>query len=83
MDLEEIRSRINPQYADVKGTESYERKLLCEEIETLRSELAAVTKERDELKWALIYVKQSVFEDSAAFDIAKAALDRTAPKEEV
>ena len=39
MDLEEIKSRINPQYQDVRGTESYERKWLCDEIERLRHEL--------------------------------------------
>jgi hypothetical protein len=36
---EEIRSRINPLYADVKGTESYERKRLICEIDLLREEL--------------------------------------------
>lgn len=37
IDLEEIKRRINPAYADVVGTESYERKRLVEEIERLHT----------------------------------------------
>lgn len=40
IDLEEIKSRINPQYADRRGSESHERKMLCDEIESLRQRLA-------------------------------------------
>ena len=40
MNLEEIKSRINPTYADTIGTESYERKWLVGEIESLRQQLA-------------------------------------------
>ena len=40
MDLEEIKSRINPQYSGCIGTESYERKWLCDEIEQLRQRVA-------------------------------------------
>ena len=47
LDLDEIKSRINPAYADVLGTESHERKLLCDEIERLR-------KERDTFKAAYL-----------------------------
>jgi prefoldin subunit 5 len=36
IDLEDIKSRINPAYADTIGTESYERRMLVEEIESLR-----------------------------------------------
>lgn len=36
---QELRLRINPIYADVKGTESYERKRLLDEIDLLREEL--------------------------------------------
>lgn len=42
MTLEEIKSRINPQYQDCVGTESYERKWLCDRIDALE-------KQRDEL----------------------------------
>ena len=40
MNLEEIKARINPQYADTIGTESHERKWLCDLIELLRQQLA-------------------------------------------
>lgn len=39
-DLDEIESRINPLYQDVRGTESYERKMLCDRIRELESQLA-------------------------------------------
>lgn len=39
IDLAEIKSRINPAYKDVQGTESHERKQLCDEIERLREKL--------------------------------------------
>ena len=42
MNLDEIRSRINPQYADCIGTESYERKWLCDRIEELERQLAEI-----------------------------------------
>jgi hypothetical protein len=32
---QEIRNKINPQYANIKGTESWERKLLLDEIDRL------------------------------------------------
>jgi uncharacterized coiled-coil DUF342 family protein len=37
-DLEYYKSRINPAYQEVLGTESHERKMLCNEIERLRAE---------------------------------------------
>ena len=46
--LDEIRSRINPQYAGQRGTESFERKMLTDEIEALRTANATLRK-------ALIY----------------------------
>ena len=56
MDLDEIKSRINPQYADCIGTESYERKWLCDRIDELaeQRDLAMADaryfeKQRDEL----------------------------------
>lgn len=42
LDIDEIKSRINPAYADMLGTESYERKLLCDEIEALRKEVESL-----------------------------------------
>lgn len=36
----DIRRRVNPVYADQIGTESYERKLLLDEIDRLRAEVA-------------------------------------------
>jgi len=40
--LAEIRSRINPQYADIPGTESHERKRLCDRIAELEVETATL-----------------------------------------
>jgi len=42
MDLAEIRSRINPQYADIPGTQSHERKWLCDRIAELEVETATL-----------------------------------------
>lgn len=39
-DLAELKSRINPQYADTPGTESFERRQCVEEIERLTTECA-------------------------------------------
>jgi|688.fasta_scaffold395734_3 hypothetical protein len=33
----DIRSRVNPQYAHINGTESYERKAMLDEIDRLRA----------------------------------------------
>lgn len=38
INLEEIKSRINPAYQDCIGTESYEIKLLCDYINSLLAE---------------------------------------------
>jgi septal ring factor EnvC (AmiA/AmiB activator) len=40
MNLDDIKDRINPLYADVIGTESYERRVLVGEIERLTATLA-------------------------------------------
>lgn len=50
---QELRAAINPAYADVRGTESYERKILLGEIGRLR-ELIADQIEEIELKQACI-----------------------------
>lgn len=55
IDLDEVKSRINPAYANSVGTESYERRLLVEEIESLRTQLAEANEvirvAKDALKW--------------------------------
>lgn len=33
----DLRAKINPQYAHIKGTESHERKALLDEIDRLRA----------------------------------------------
>ena len=38
MNLDEIKSRINPVYQDFPGTESHERKWLCDQIDKLTAE---------------------------------------------
>lgn len=37
----DIRSRVNPQYSHMRGTESYERRLLLGEIDRLRARIAS------------------------------------------
>ena len=49
MNLEEIKAKINTQYADTIGTESHERKWLCDLIESLRQQLSAAQAKIDEL----------------------------------
>lgn len=39
--LATLRRRINPQYQDTIGTESYERKMLIDEIDRLRLHIIA------------------------------------------
>jgi hypothetical protein len=49
MTLEEIKSRINPAYADCLGTESYERKWLCDRIDELEKQRDELIRERDRI----------------------------------
>jgi hypothetical protein len=75
LDLDEIKSRINPVYQDRPGTESDERKMLCDEIDQLRARIDNQSdwmKKQDklvaELKEKLATQKayyESVFEDGA------------------
>lgn len=37
--IDDLRSRINPAYADVLGTESYERRLCVEALEAQQAEI--------------------------------------------
>lgn len=62
-EIERLRRRLQDGSPVVEAT-----------IQHMAMEIAALKKERDELVMALHYVKNSVFEDSAAFDIAKTAL---------
>ena len=52
-DLDELKSRINPAYANIQGTESYERRLCVEEIDRLKAENHTLKTERDRLYAAL------------------------------
>ena len=54
MNLEEIKVRINPQYADTIGTESHERKWLCDEIKSMRQQLANSQKREVMLRNAVL-----------------------------
>ena len=51
LDLDDLRSRINPQYATTPGTESYERRLCVEEIEALRARVAELEKDAARYRW--------------------------------
>jgi hypothetical protein len=66
LDLDDLKSRINPQYATTPGTESYERRLCVEEIEALRARVA-------ELEAALrdLMVKDTIGKIDAAIDAAR------------
>lgn len=46
----DIRGRINPHYVNQRGTESYERAALLEEIDTLRQRIAELEQQRDHWK---------------------------------
>jgi len=61
LDLDEIKSRINPAYADRRGSESHERKMLCNEIERLRAENEALRS--DVAKWVTDYQAQKMRND--------------------
>ena len=37
-----MRDRINPAYAEIQGTESWQRRIFLEEIDRLRGELATL-----------------------------------------
>ncbi len=45
----DIRQRINPQYADQRGTESYERKECADMIDALRERLAELEQDNQHL----------------------------------
>lgn len=45
MNLSEIKKRINPSYVEILGTESYERKWLCDTIDSLTDILEQTRRE--------------------------------------
>ena len=47
----DLRQRINPQYSDQRGTESYERKECADMIDALRTRLAEVEKDAADMFW--------------------------------
>ena len=60
MNLDDIKDRINPLYAEVIGTESYERRMMVEEIERLtallgvaEATIADIAEQRDDLRQIL------------------------------
>lgn len=65
--LADLRSRINPAYQDVRGTESYERKQCADSIESLLARLDKAEKDAERLlpllKQALSVVDGSYNED--------------------
>ena len=69
--LDEIRSRINPQYSGVRGTESFERKLLTDEILSNRAAI-------DELVGALknVLPEVSVCGLTSQLEMIRALIDK-------
>lgn len=49
--LADLRSRINPAYQDVRGTESYERKQCADAIEALMGRLEKAEKDAERYRW--------------------------------
>lgn len=47
--IDDLRSRINPAYAITPGTESYERRLCAEALESLLDEVARLRTQRDDI----------------------------------
>lgn len=77
LDLDDLKSRINPFYADTPGTESFERRLCVETIEQLGSAITALRTERNELMGALIAIMeepQPLGIERAAYQAANAVL---------
>ena len=47
--IDDLRSRINPAYAITPGTESYDRRLCAEALESLLDEVARLRTQRDDI----------------------------------
>lgn len=67
----EMRSRINPAYEHVIGTESYERRLCCEAIESLleeRSEFVTLLRDLKDAPYFSEYdIPTNIYERIDAF----------------
>lgn len=48
--VDDLRSRINPAYANVIGTESYERRICADALEELLAQVDALRSEVDRLR---------------------------------
>lgn len=84
----ELRGRINPVYANQIGTESHERRLCAEAIESLLAQVAGHEAVRDELLAALDLIASGLDADgrtldgmtkAAAVRIARAAIAKVKP----
>jgi hypothetical protein len=51
IDLEDQKSRINKAYAHTVGTESYERRLCVEEIESMRQLVNELKDDAERYRW--------------------------------
>ena len=62
---QDLRSKINPQYACIQGTESYERKAMLDEIDRLRAAIWQTLDENPHLAdgddCTLIELKRAVY----------------------
>lgn len=77
LDLADLKSRINPAYANTPGTESFERRLCVETIESLGKAITALRTERNDLMCALLALMdepQPLGIERAAYQEANAVL---------
>ncbi len=56
MNLAEIKARINPVYVDQIGTESHERKWLCDRIDELAEALAICKQHMARDQWDALFI---------------------------
>lgn len=66
-DLEDLKARINPQYSNTIGTESYERRLCAEEIESLRARVAELEAMDEPIGF---YYPEDIIENTRVFKCA-------------
>ena len=75
--IADLKSRINPAYANMLGTESFERRMCVEAIERLTADLAELRTERNDLMCALLALMdepQPLGIGRAAYQAANAVL---------
>jgi hypothetical protein len=65
--IDDLKRRINPGYQDMQGTESYERRLCVEALESLQAENLGLKNQRDELLEALTNIAKESKEDPVAW----------------